>query len=104
MEWENIKKKSLKDILFQNYLIHIKETYELRDVQIKKLYNLINLGLMLKSIKNSDIIYENGKIKDIKGIVFTKGKYKIELDIYSGLDDEITKSIEKKEEKLLRNL
>lgn len=59
---------------------------------------------MLKSIKNSDIIYENGKIKDIKGIIFTKGKYKIELDIYSGLDDEITKSIEKKEEKLLRNL
>lgn len=104
MEWENIKKKSLKDILFQNYLIHIKETYDLRDAQIKKLYNLINLGLMLKSIKNSDIIYENGKIKDIKGIVFTKGKYKIELDIYSGLDDEITKSIEKKEEKLLRNL
>ena len=104
MEWENIKKKSLKDILFQNYLIHMKETYELRDVQIKKLYNLINLGLMLKSIKNSDIIYEEGKIKDIKGIVFTKGKYKIELDIYSGLDDEITKSIEKKEEKLLRNL
>ena len=48
--------------------------------------------------------FENGKIKDIKGIVFTKGKYKIELDIYSGLDDEISKSIEKKEEKLLRNL
>lgn len=103
-DWSEIKKKSLKDILFQNYLINIKKTYELSDNQLKKLYNSINLGVMLKSIKNSDIIYENGEIKEIRGISLSKGKYKIEIDIYSCLEEESTKSSEKKEKKLLRNL
>lgn len=103
-EWNDIKKKSVKDILFQNYLIKHKKEYELRDSQIRCLYHTIMLGMMLKSIKNSDIIYHNGEIEEIKGISFSKGKYKIEIDIYSGLDDEVSKVSEKKEEKLLRNL
>lgn len=103
-EWNDIKKKSTKDILFQNFLIDAKKRYELRDSQLKCLYNSINLGLMLKSIKNTDIIYKNGEIHEIKGFVFSKGKYRIEVDIYSGLDDEVSKVIEKKEEKFLRNL
>ena len=103
-DWADIKKKSLKDILFQNFLINAKRTYELSDYQLKKIYNSINLGLMLKSIKNSDIIYENGEIKEIKGIIFAKGKYAIEIDIYSGLDEEVSKIIEKKDRKLLRYL
>jgi len=104
MEWSDIKKKSLKDILFQNFLINMKYTFDLKDSQIKCLYNSINLGLMLKSIKNSDIIYEDGEIKEIKGIIFEKGKFRIEIDIYSGLDEEVLKNSGKKEEKLLKNL
>lgn len=103
-EWSEIKKKSLKDILFQNFLIKVKKTFELSDYQLKKIYNSINLGLMLKSIKNSDIIYEEGEIKEIKGIQFSKGKYRIDIDIYSGLDEEVSKTIEKKDRKLLRYL
>jgi hypothetical protein len=103
-EWSEIKKKTLKDIIFQNFLIKAKKTYELSDYQLKKIYNSINLGLMLKSIKNSDIIYEEGEIKEIKGIIFSKGKYKIDIDIYSGLDEEVSKTVEKKDRKLLRYL
>lgn len=104
IDWNDIKKKSLKDILFQNYLIEMKKTYELRDIQLKRLYNSINLGLMLKSIKNYDIIYENGKIIEINGISFSKGKYKIEIDIYSGLDEEVSKTVEKRGQKMLKDL
>jgi len=103
-DWVDIKKKSLKDILLQNFLIKAKKTYELSDYQLKKIYNSINLGLMLKSIKNTDIVYDNGEIKEIKGIVFLKGKYRIDIDIYSGLDEEVSKAIEKKDRKLLRYL
>jgi hypothetical protein len=103
-EWAEIKKKSYKDILFQNFLIKMKNEYDLRENQIKRLYNSINLGLMLKSIKNSDIIYKNGEILEIKGIQFTKNKYKIDIDIYSGLDEEVSKIVEKKNDKLLRDL
>ena len=104
MEWAEIKKKSLKDILFQNFLIKNKNTYGFRESQVKCLYNAINLGLMLKTIKNSDIVYEDGEIKEIKGFIFSKGKYRIEIDIYAGLDEEVSKNMGKKDEKLLRNL
>lgn len=104
VDWNDIKKKSIKDILFQNYIINVKKKYDLRDSQVKCLYNTINLGLMLKSIKNSDIVYVNGEIQEIKGFSFYQGKYKIDLDIYSGLDEEVGKVIGKKEEKFLRNL
>jgi len=103
-DWNDIKKKSLKDILFQNFLIKSKQEYELSDYQLKKIYNSINLGLMLKSIKNTDIIYDKGEIKEIKGINFSKGKYRIDIDIYSGLDEEVSKVSEKKDKKLLRYL
>jgi hypothetical protein len=79
-------------------------TYKFIDKEPEKIYNSINLGLMLKSIKNTDIIYDKGEIKEIKGISFSKGKYQIDIDIYSGLDEEVSKVSEKKEKKLLRYL
>lgn len=104
VEWSEIKKKSLKDILFQNYVIRMKYQYELRDVQVKKLYNTINLGLLLKSIKNTDITYVDGEIQEIRGFHFAKGKYRVDMDIYSGLEEEIGKASEKKGQKRLRDL
>jgi hypothetical protein len=104
MEWGEIKKKSFRDILFQNFVINAKNKYELKDYQVKCLYNVINLGIILKSIKNSDILYTNGEIVEIKGINFSKNKYDISLDIYSGLDEETIKSVDKKSSKLLSNL
>ena len=103
-DWNDIKKKSLKDILFQNFLIRMKQSHELRDVQVRCVYNAINLGLMLKSIKTTDVVYEDCEIKEIKGFHFSKGKYRIDMDIYSGLEDEVVKVVEKKEEKRLRDL
>ena len=85
--WNEIKKKSTKDILFQNYLIRMKKEHELKMVQIKKLYNIINLCLILKSISNTDIEYVDGEIKNIAGIRFSKGKYRVDIDIYKNIDN-----------------
>lgn len=104
-DWTSLKKKSYKDIVFQNFLIEMKKKWKLNINQIKKIHNFINLGLMLKSIKNTDIIYENGKITEIIGITFTEGKYEIDIDIYSGLDDDPSlKNNCKKEQKYLKLL
>lgn len=84
--WNEIKKKGTRDILFQNYLIHMKKKYELKMGQIKKLYSIINLCLTLKSISNSDIDYADGEIKSIVGITFSKEKYKVDIDIYKNID------------------
>ena len=84
--WNEIKKKGTKDILLQNFLIEMKYRFELRITQIRKLYNLINLCMFLKSISASDIEYIDGEIKNINGIVFSKGKYKVDIDIYKNID------------------
>lgn len=104
VEWGEIKKKSVKDILFQNFLIKMKYQHELRDSQMKKLYNTISLALMMKSLKNGDITYRNGEIQEIRGIHFTRGRYRVDLDIYSGLEDECGKAVEKKDARKLRYL
>ena len=85
--WNEIKKKGTKDILLQNFLIEMKRKYELRITQIKKLYNLINLCMILKSISTCDIEYTDGEIKNINGITFVKGKYKVDIDIYKNIDN-----------------
>ena len=103
-DWGSIKKKGLKDILIQNYLIECKKKYEIGDYQIKKLYNLINLGIMLKSIDSTDVIYENGVITDINGINFNKGKYIVTIDIYSALEEDNSCTTKITGKKLLKDL
>ena len=104
VEWADIKKKSMKEILFQNFLIRMKALYELKDSQLKKLYNTIHLGCLLKSIKNADVLYANGEIQEIRGFHFQKGRYRVDMDLYSGLEDEVGRSVEKKDERRLRYL
>ena len=85
--WVDIKKKSIKDILFQNYVIHMKQEFNLSNYQIKKLYNVINLCIVLKSISNNDIIYKDGEIVSINGIQFSNGCYELDIDIYKNIDN-----------------
>jgi hypothetical protein len=43
--------------------------------------------MILKSISTCDIDYTDGEIKSINGITFTKGKYKVDIDIYKNIDN-----------------
>ena len=52
----------------------MKEKYDLSSKQITTLYNVILLGLLLHTIKTSDIEYSDGLIKKIKSIDFKKQK------------------------------
>ena len=58
----------------------------------------------LKSLKNTDIMYKNGEIQEIKGFHFSKNRYRVDLDIYSGLEEEGGKSVEKRDARKLRYL
>ena len=72
--WASIKKKNIKNILVEHYIINMKEKYDLSSKQITTLYNVILLGLLLHTIKTSDIEYSDGLIKKIKSIDFKKQK------------------------------
>lgn len=80
--WRKIKKKSVKDMIVQNYLIYISKKYNLTDLQAKKIYNFLNIAFMLKLIENDDIVCQNGMIVQIKNIQFKERKILLNLDIF----------------------
>lgn len=80
-KWSNIKKKSTKDSLIEQYIIDIKKTWDLNDKQVKKLQKQINLGLIFKTISHKDIIIIDGKIDKIMNIEFYPKGYEFTIDL-----------------------
>jgi hypothetical protein len=81
--WSSIKKKNIKDILIEKYIIDMKNTFCLTIKQCKYLLSTIFIGLILKIINTNDIVYDNQKIQSINGIEFVKGKIIIKKNIYN---------------------
>ena len=86
LSWKDIKKKNIKDLLFELYVIDMKKKYNLSDKVSKYLFSIICIALMLKSITNKDIFYENGKIVSINGITFENENFKFDRNIYLNSD------------------
>lgn len=80
--WSNIRKKNIKDLLIENYVISMKNKYVLSLKQARHLISLIFIGMVFKVITVKDIEYEDGEIKNIEGIKFGKKKIILEKDIY----------------------
>ena len=75
-EWKLIKKKNVKTLYIYNYCIDMKHKYKLDWDKTNDLCNLIKRGFLLKLQSNDDIEYSNGKIYNIKGIVYDKKEKK----------------------------
>jgi hypothetical protein len=86
--WNTIRKKNIKDLLIEKYIIEIKNKHSLSIVQCKKLHSYINIAIILKSITSKDIEYKDGVITNIKGISFKKNQIIYEKDIYNIYDKE----------------
>lgn len=71
-EWKEIKKKNIKDVLIENFVIHMKNKYNLTDAQTQRVLCVINIGFHFKIITNNDIEYDstNCLITNINGIDF----------------------------------
>jgi len=82
-KWSDIRKKNIKDLLIERYVIQLKNKHSLNIKQTKYLLSLISLSILFKIIAPKDIIYENGEIKDIKGIEISKGKIILKHSIYN---------------------
>jgi hypothetical protein len=67
-EWKDIKKKNIKDIFIENYVIDMKLKHGLTNLQAQKFLHIITIGFNFKIITNSDIDYRNGKINHIHGV------------------------------------
>ena len=80
--WSNIRKKNVKDLLLELYVLNMKRKYNLSIKQGKYLRSLIFIGLVLKVFTSKDIIYDNNEIKDIKGIEFENNKIIVKKKMY----------------------
>ncbi len=80
--WTSIKKKSIKDNIIENFIIDMKNTYNLSLSVCKELNSKIQLGLIFKTITHKDIVYEDGKIKSISGILFKDNAFELRKDLF----------------------
>lgn len=85
-EWGNIRKKNIKNLLIEQFVIRMREKHNITLKQAKYLLSIIFLASVFRVITSKDIEYKNGQIQSIKGIdfiknqfVFTKGLYDIEV-------------------------
>lgn len=79
-EWSNIRKKNIKDAMYEKYVIDMKKEYKLTIKQCKFLLSMIMLSIIFKSISSKDITFKYDKIEHIEGIEFNKtenGTYEI---------------------------
>jgi hypothetical protein len=63
--WMSIKKKSLKDVLIERFVISTKKKNNLSYKKAREFRSLILTSLAFKHIKPSDICIENGEITEI---------------------------------------
>lgn len=68
--WGDIKRKNVKDMLVENFVLEMKNKYALTHNQSRDLLNIINIGLIFKYISHKDIIMTDGKITEICCIAF----------------------------------
>jgi hypothetical protein len=80
--WASIKKKNIKQLLIENFVIEMKQIYSLTTVDTKKLLSYIATGIIFKTISNEDIDFQSGKIINISGFNFEKGKYIIPKTLF----------------------
>lgn len=85
-----IKSKNLKDLLITNFVIYMKYKYNLSWDQSQLLLSTISLAFLCKNLTSQDVVYENNKIKSIRGLKFHKDTGVFELTNDSNLKDENT--------------
>lgn len=81
--WGNIRKKNVKDLLIETYVIDMKNKHSLSMKQARYLLSIIFIATVFKVISAKDIHYSDGKIHAIDGIDFDNNKVILERNVYS---------------------
>lgn len=82
-KWSDIKKKNIKDLLVEMYVIKMQKKYTLNIKQARYLLSLIFIAMVFKVITSKDIHYNDGEIQSIDGISFSQHKFKLDRKIYN---------------------
>jgi hypothetical protein len=69
-DWGSVRKKTVRDSLYEKYVLQCKDRYNLTISQCKYLLAVITISLMFKTITSKDITYNEDGIENINGIDF----------------------------------
>ena len=108
-EWGDIKKKTIKDSLYEKYAIDMAEKHNLTTQQTKYLLALLLLAITFKSITSKDIIYENDKIIHINGLEISQDNISLNKPLCkyiqsNAMDNVISKFMSDNWQKYIENI
>jgi len=67
-QWQQIKKKKIKDPIIRRFILDLKERYNLENKETAQVAQIIKLGFLFNWITNDQVIYENQQIIDITSL------------------------------------
>ena len=81
-KWNDIRKKNIKELMIELYVIRMKKEHSLSIKQARHLLSIIFIAMVFKVITSDDIDYQNGRIENIDGIDFIKKQVIIKRNLY----------------------
>lgn len=82
-EWTTIRKKTIRNILYERYVIDMKNKHNLSIHQCRYLLSVLIIATMFKNISSKDINFVDDRIQNIDGITFTDNDIHISDNIIS---------------------
>lgn len=73
-EWKKIRPRYLKDQLLLRYASELQVKHGLSAAEVKNLNSVISIGFKFKQFSSDDVEYADGKIYDIRGLIFDEKK------------------------------
>ncbi len=76
--WNDIKKKTVRSDLINQYLQSLVTKHNLNLTQEKQLRTTVGIGLLKSHFTNDDIVFNNGYVRDIKGLEHKNNEFIID--------------------------
>lgn len=80
--WKDIKTEKMKNILIIEFVESLNEKLNFTEDERKELITIIKKGFMLKYFTASNIEMDNGRIKEIEGLIIDYNTKEFEIDPY----------------------
>jgi len=100
-DWSSIRKKSHKDMLYERYVLEMKEVHNLSMAKTRYLLSLLVVAIMFKCITSKDIEFSDNKIQNINGILIENGEITLTRSLCHST--EVTKIIEEEDNTISKN-
>ena len=103
-DWAAIRRKNIKDTMYEKYVLDMKEQYSLSTPQCKFLLSAIVICIMFKTILSKDVIYNGTKIERIDGINFKQGEIILERPLCGKHFDDANLALYYTQEKITKRM